>query len=290
MPKQNVPAWTLHKPTGQARVRIDGKVHYCGKFGTPAANAEYRRLMATWLQTHDLPQPERDQFTVGKLAAAYMEFAKGYYRKAGRPTSQVHIVRNALRRLVRSYRKLPVADLGPKRLKALRVKLIDEGSSRVYINAMIGVIKAMVRWGLEEELIDGSKRNRALLAKGVCWLRQGRTAARESEPVRPVPQARIDALHPHVSPEVWGLIRFQLATGARPGEAVLLRMRDVNTSGEVWEYRPADHKTSHHGKERVVMIGPAGQAVLREFIRTDTEAYEAVSKPGGRGSCRAGSK
>jgi hypothetical protein len=58
-------------------------------------------------------------------------------------------------------------------------------------------------------------------------------------------------------------------------------MRDVNTTGAVWEYRPADHKTAHHGKERVVMIGPDGQAVLREFMRTDTGAYLFSPDPDG---------
>jgi integrase len=34
-------------------------------------------------------------------------------------------------------------------------------------------------------------------------------------------------------------------------------------------YRPASHKTAHHGKTRVVVIGPKAQAVLKEFLPAD---------------------
>lgn len=168
---------------------------------------------------------------------------------------------------------MPTAELGPKRIKALRRRMIDEGQSRKYINGMIGVLKSMLRWGMEEELIDASKLNLAVLAKGVCWLRKGRSDAYEPAPIRPVPDALVEKIRDHVAPEIWGMIQFQLATGARPGEVTILRMKDINTTGPVWEYRPSDHKTAHHGRERVVMIGPAGQAVLREFMPTSTEAF-----------------
>jgi integrase len=41
----------------------------------------------------------------------------------------------------------------------------------------------------------------------------------------------------------------------------------------VWEYVPGSHKTEHHGKERVVPIGPKGQAVLKEWVRPDAAAF-----------------
>jgi hypothetical protein len=41
-----IPAYRLHKPTGQAVVRLDGKDHYLGKHGSPASQEKYRRLVA----------------------------------------------------------------------------------------------------------------------------------------------------------------------------------------------------------------------------------------------------
>jgi hypothetical protein len=43
------PAYRLHKPTGQAVVRIDGRDHYLGKHGAEASQEKYRRLIAEWL-------------------------------------------------------------------------------------------------------------------------------------------------------------------------------------------------------------------------------------------------
>jgi hypothetical protein len=32
--RKGIPAYTLHKPTNQARVRIDGHDHYLGEYGS----------------------------------------------------------------------------------------------------------------------------------------------------------------------------------------------------------------------------------------------------------------
>ena len=39
--------------------------------------------------------------------------------------------------------------------------------------------------------------------------------------------------------------------------------------GKVWEYRPTAHKTEHHGKARIIMIGPRAQAVLAPWLDGD---------------------
>ena len=69
------------------------------------------------------------------------------------------------------------------------------------------------------------------------------------------------------------MIELQRVTGMRPSEVRLMRGSDLNTSGMVWEYTPHSHKTQHHQKERVVMIGPKGQKVLTEFLRANLSAY-----------------
>ena len=44
MPKRK-PAYTLYKPTGQARVRIDGKDHDLGRFRSPESRNRYDELI-----------------------------------------------------------------------------------------------------------------------------------------------------------------------------------------------------------------------------------------------------
>ena len=48
---------------------------------------------------------------------------------------------------------------------------------------------------------------------------------------------------------------------------------DVETSGDVWSYRPESHKTQHHGRERVIFIGPQAQDVLRPYLLRDKSDY-----------------
>ena len=59
----------------------------------------------------------------------------------------------------------------------------------------------------------------------------------------------------------------------RPGEVCIVRACDIETDGDVWEYRPHEHKTEHHDIERVVDLGEQAQAIIREFLKPDTEAY-----------------
>jgi integrase len=76
------------------------------------------------------------------------------------------------------------------------------------------------------------------------------------------------------------MVNLQLWTGCRPGEACLIRAIDINTQGPIWEYRPHSHKTEHHGKERVVYLGPHAQEIIKPWLKTDLHAYLFSPKEG----------
>jgi integrase len=84
--------------------------------------------------------------------------------------------------------------------------------------------------------------------------------------VLPVPRSTVDATLPYLPTVVADMVRFQLATGCRPGELCIMRPCDVDRSGAAWVYRPETHKTQHHGRERVILIGPKAQDVLRPYL------------------------
>src|SRR5690606_20499419 len=96
---------------------------------------------------------------------------------------------------------------------------------------------------------------------------RGRTVARETDPIKPVDRQAIRRVRPHPSQPVRGLIALQLLTGTRAGELLDLRATDIDTSGPVWEYKPAGHKTAHHGHERVIYFGPEAKRILRLFMQ-----------------------
>jgi integrase len=55
------------------------------------------------------------------------------------------------------------------------------------------------------------------------------------------------------------MVRVQLLLACRPGELISMRPRDIDRSRPVWIYRPESHKTQHHGKSRIIPIGPRAQ-------------------------------
>jgi integrase len=267
------PSYRLHKPSGQAVVTLDGRDLYLGRHGSAESRAEYDRLISEWLANgRRLPgsssDPEAD-LTVNELLVAYLRHADAYYVKNGRPTKEPQDIRYAIRPIRQVYGHTSARSFGPLALKAIRQVMIDSGLCRNEVNKRIGKIKRAFKWAVSEELIPPSVHHGL---QAVSGLRRGRADIRESEPVRPVPEAFVEAVRPHVSRQIWAMIQLQSLTGMRPGEVVAIRTIDIDTSGRVWSYTPASHKTEHHGKRRVIHFGPRAQECLRQWLRTDLTA------------------
>jgi hypothetical protein len=82
MPKRKrKPSYLLHKPTNQARVRIDGKDHYLGEYGSQESKERYQDILAEWLAESEDRSPS--SLTVDELALLYLKHAGEYYRKGG---------------------------------------------------------------------------------------------------------------------------------------------------------------------------------------------------------------
>lgn len=128
-----------------------------------------------------------------------------------------------------------MAEFGPRDLKKVRDVLIADGLSRKVINARVNRIRRIFKWGVENELVEPGVLQ-ALQA--IAPLKKGRTAARETGGVKPVPREHIDAVLSLVSPQVRTMIQVQELTGMRPGELVIMRPRDIDRSKATWIYRP----------------------------------------------------
>ncbi len=264
--KPQPPSYRRHRSNGLDRgfVELNGKRMYLGRYDSTESRQRYDRLIAEWLANgRRLPVDPR-RITVVELVDRFWQHAKTYYRRPdGTATSSLHNYRAALRPLKRLYGSTPAVEFGPRALKTVRQSMIDAGWTRGVVNQTSHRVRAVFRWGVSEQLIP-SDTHAALTT--VAPLRRGRSDARESDPVKPVPQAHIDAVRPHVGRQVSALIELQLHTGARAGELVLLRPIDFDTSGKVWTAIIAEHKTAHHGRERVIYFGPQAQSIIRHFI------------------------
>ena len=268
----HVPAYKLHKPSGQARVIIRGRQVYLGPYGSAASREKYGRLIAEYAAASAAagPQPAGENLLVVQLVAAYWQFAEGYYRKDGKPTDHLFAVRRALAILRLIYGNTPAVEFGPLAFRAIQGQLIDAGRSRVYINTLCGIIKRMFKWGVSQELVPETI-YRALAT--VPGLKRGRSAAREPEPIGPVADEVVQATLSHLPAVVADMVRFQRLTGCRPGEVCKLRPCDLDRSADVWAYRPAGHKTVHLGRGRIVWIGPQAQEVLLPYLLRAEDSF-----------------
>src|SRR5262249_52481887 len=78
------------------------------------------------------------------------------------------------------------------------------------------------------------------------------------------------------------MVELQRLTGMRPGEvcgftfaevdrspSVVPACRQADTTGDLWVYRPSQHKTAHRGKHRAVPLGPKARPLPLAFIQGD---------------------
>jgi integrase len=271
--RTQIPQHCLHKPSGRGYVRLCGQMIYTGVYGSREADREYERWLTEWLANGRLLPGEAtgNGIRVDKLVALYWAHGETYYCRDGVPTKEMDNIRLAVRPLVELYGNMPVAEFSPKKLKALRERLIEQGLARSTVNARSSIIQRLFDWGAEEEFVSGTV---AASLRAVKSLRKNRSRARETQPVRPVPEADFRAVLPHLPREVAAMAELQWLTGMRPGEVTQMRWRDIEKpkGALVWIYRPEHHKTEHHGKVREIPIGPKGKVLLEKFRKLDPMA------------------
>jgi integrase len=148
--------------------------------------------------------------------------------------------------------------------------MVDAGVSRGVVNHRMARIRRVFKWAVAEELVPPTVYQGLAAVEG---LRKGRTAAREPEPIEPVKVEVINATLPHLPVVVADMVHFQKFTGCRPAEVCTIRPCDVDTSGDIWIYRPESHKTEHHGRDRTICIGPKAQDLLRPYLLRPADSF-----------------
>lgn len=280
-PKNLVPAYLLHKPTGQARVRIAGRDYYLGPFGSEESRRRFGELVAQHASGRTIDPLARSGTTtipttiddpgpsVAELWLAFLDHAEKYYVKNGRQTDEVKCFRSAMAHVIDLYGLLPVSEFGPSQLKAARNRMVAAGWSRKYINKSVCRVRHVFKWGIENEMVEPDTLARLV---AVAALKAGKTTAVDHPERQAVPMADIDAVKARVKQQNRDLIDLQLLTGARPGELIGLTTGVIDRTGDIWVATLTDHKTQHHGKTRKLWFGPRAQLVLTKYLRADPDA------------------
>jgi integrase len=129
----------------------------------------------------------------------------------------------------------------------------------------------MFKWAGAEDLFPAIVFHGLQAVEG---LKKGRSAAKETKPIRPVTLEHVEAVLPLLMSPVRAMVQLEMLTGMRPGEVIIMRPCDIDrTTGKTWSYRPDSHKTEHHDIARVVFLGPKAQTVLAPFLNRDPGAY-----------------
>ena len=140
------PAYLLHKATGQARVRINGKDVYLGPFDSPDSKERYREVLQEWGCGERIVAA----VSIGVLCLRYLDYAKGYYLKNGKQTSEVSAIQVAMRFLtVDRYKNLPARDFKTAALLEVREAMVKRKLVRKSVNCQINRIRRMFAWGVE---------------------------------------------------------------------------------------------------------------------------------------------
>ncbi len=294
-----IPGYRLHRSTGRAVVTVAGRDHYLGKHGTRQTSPEswraYDRLIAEYLHRGRQGPEASDPATatIEQLIVAYLA-----HETAKRPGRGPHpSKRIAMRWLREHYGDTLARDFSPAALEALRAKMIRahvKGRAnlptlaRGFVNEMVTQIVRMFRWGMKARTVPAAL---WMELDAVEQLERGDFGVRETTRVLPVDEEHLHAVLELASPGIAAMIRTQLLTGMRPGELLSMRGRDLDTSGALWRYAPDQHKTKHLGKDRLILIGPKAQEIIRPFLKTDLsatlfsprDAWERNPQLGGRG-------
>jgi integrase len=264
------PAYSLHKPSGLAKVKYRGRVTYLGRYGTPESKALYARFIG------DLPKADEQtrvsepapgtMILVAELVSLFFDHASRFYVDPdGAPTGHHITIRSVLRPLDDTFGHLPAPEFGPKNLKRLQEVMARQPNwCRDTVNRATNIIKQCFKWGASEEFFPAGV---ALALTTVTAIKEGQHKAREKPPIGPVADEIVDATLPRVPGLVADVIRVMRLSGARPTEVLRVTAAEIDRSDpECWVYRPRRHKNSHRRKSRVIFFGPRAQEILLPYI------------------------
>lgn len=285
-PELHMPVKPKHKPKAprqpglcrhgdRAYTRIRGRWVPLGTWGTPEAQAAYDRTIAEYLANGrrlklTLESAPPEPTTLSEVILAYWTYAEAKYGSRRYGSVLLGHTKRTVSALRERFGALPAASFGPLALENFRDGLVRSGLARKTVNDRIRIVKSMFSFAVRREMVPRDLKHGLAEVKG---LRTGDSSAAEPVKVRPVADEHVDAVLPHVLKPVRAMIELQRITGMRPGEVVIMRGCDLDTTGPLWVYRPAFHKNEHRDLDREVIIGERGQGILKPFLRIDTEAY-----------------
>lgn len=267
-----LPGYLLHKPTGQARTRINGRDYYLGAFGSEQSRRKYGELIAKHASGQLLDPivggcgtTNKYGMSVAELLLAFKAHAESYYSKDGKRTAEVDCFYSAMRPVRELNGLFPAKEFGPLHLKAVRDQYIASGWTRYFCNRSTNRVRHIWRWAVSNGMVP-VETLQALEAVGP--LKAGKCAAPDRKRREAVPENHINKVRSLLSGMNRDFFDLLRVTGARPSEILGLSMSQIDRTSDIWVAQLSSHKTDHHGKSRKLFFGPKSQLILRRCPTT----------------------
>lgn len=267
-----IPPYRRHA-NGQGYSSHKGQRFYFGRYDLPASVAEYERFvkrLLTGASEAREPASGSQDGAVMDLVADYLEWAESYYSANGRPSAEHGEMVRSLKVLADLYGGSLGRDAGPRWVTTLQAYFTKQKYSRNYVNKQVSRIKRFFRWCCSRELLPPELYHKLACVES---LKKGRSQARETSPVEPVPIDHVIAVLPFLSPVVADMVQVQFLCGMRPQDICRLRPSSIEKLSGVWLCRPAEHKNAWRGQSLTKAIPVAAQAILAKYIDRHPDVY-----------------
>jgi len=240
-------------------VYVNKKKIMLGRSGTPEAHTAFVELQAKLFADPALVSIKPHQPIVDTLCLGYLEYAEQH------DPGHFDSVRTAVEILLKHFAGQPVESLDSRSFLLLQEMFVAHGVSRQYCNALMGYMRAMLKWGVIRKLVPHQV---YWDAKLIPALKKGKTRAPEKLPRQDVPDEIINRTLPHLLPTLNGMVQVQRQASMRPSEVCRMKVGEIDTNFKtdegivIWMYTPGVHKSTWREKNRkgeYVRIVPLGK-------------------------------
>jgi integrase len=261
---RKLPKYCHHKASGKAFVilPVDGKriTIYLGDHNSAESLAKYDTVVGEWMATKKASIQVDEGPTVRDIADRYESHQKPLLNR-----DKQYNVANALKILTDLFGDRPASEFSVRQMERFRADLLNRKFSREYGNRLLGIVKNCCEWAMTWDYITVDQERKIQTVKRLT------SAEASTKIVKGTDDADVDAVLPYLSEDFQDTVRFIRATGCRPGEAIRMRVGDVDR--ESWLLKPASHKTAHKGKARAIPIPSAVHGLLLPRLLRPDDAY-----------------
>ena len=188
----------------RALVELNGHRHYLGRYGTPEAEEAYYRLITEWMARGRCPAPPANDATILECADVYLAHLTEYYKDS---PGSLERAKYALAILLRLYGRTRADEFSAVHLRAVREEMINDKLARKTVNERIRIVVAMFKYCASFDIISAEVYHKVSTLEP---LKRGRSAAKETEPVKAPPREHVEAVKERVNRSVRAMIDLQM--------------------------------------------------------------------------------